>query len=304
MRIAISGSTGLVGSALAEHLEAEGHEVISMVRRAPRDQHELEYDVKTGVIDVDALSRMDVVIHLAGEPIGDSRWSSRKKERILSSRVQSTRLIANAMAACSPKPRALICASAIGYYGDRGAELLDESSEPGDDFLADVCNAWELACEPARKAGIRTVNARIGVVLAPEGGALAKMLTPFKLGLGGVLGSGDQWMSWISLHDVVRGFSWLATTERLEGPVNLVAPNPVDNRRFTRTLAQHLHRPAVVPMPAFAARLAFGERADALLLSSTRVYPARLVADGFAFRSTHLDHALGDLFQETSGEAA
>ena len=303
MRIAISGSTGLVGTSLVTTLAAKGHEVARLVRRPARDANDIFYDVGSGLIDQESLARVDAVVHLAGESVGDGRWSSQKKERILSSRVQSTRLIASALAQCD-RPKTLICASAIGFYGERGDELVDEQSAPGAGFLADVCVQWERACEPARVAGIRTVNTRIGVVLAHEGGALSKMITPFKLGLGGVLGAGDQWMSWVSLEDIVGALAHLLESSSLSGPVNLVAPTPVTNRQLTHALGRHLRRPTVLPMPAFAARLAFGERADALLLSSTRASSRKLIADGYTFQHREIGDALAAILAHTPSEAA
>jgi uncharacterized protein (TIGR01777 family) len=240
----------------------------------------------------------DAVVHLAGENIAAGRWTERQKARIRDSRVKGTRLLCDLLARYSPPPKALVCASAVGYYGDRGDEILKEESAPGSDFLFDVCREWEAATQTAVERGIRVVNLRIGVVLSPLGGALAKMLTPFKLGAGGVIGSGRQYMSWIALDDVVRAFHFALTNQSLLGPVNAVAPNPVTNRDFTRTLGRVLSRPTVFPMPAFAARLAFGEMADALLLASTRVEPARLLAGSFIFRYPDLEGALRHLLRD------
>jgi len=240
----------------------------------------------------------DAVVHLAGENIAAGRWTERQKARIRDSRVKGTRLLCDLLARYSPPPKALVCASAVGYYGDRGDEILKEESASGSDFLSDVCGEWEAATQTAVERGIRVVNLRIGVVLSPLGGALAKMLTPFKLGAGGVIGSGRQYMSWIALDDAVRAFHFALTNQSLHGPVNAVAPNAVTNRDFTRTLGRVLSRPTVFPMPAFAARLAFGEMADALLLASTRVQPARLLAGGFTFRYPDLEGALRHLLRD------
>jgi uncharacterized protein (TIGR01777 family) len=241
--------------------------------------------------------RPDAVVHLAGENIASARWTERQKARIRDSRVKATGLLCNLLARYSPPPKALVCASAIGYYGDRGDEILKEESAPGSGFLSDVCREWEAATQPAVERGIRVVNLRIGMVLSALGGGLAKMLTPFKLGAGGVMGSGRQYMSWIAVDDLVDAIHFALTHESLRGPANAVAPSPVTNREFTRTLGRVLSRPTPFPMPAFAARLAFGEMADALLLASTRVQPARLLASGFTFRYPDLEGALRHLLR-------
>jgi uncharacterized protein (TIGR01777 family) len=237
------------------------------------------------------------VVHLAGENVAGRRWSEAYKAKIRDSRRVGTRLVSEAIARAAAKPRALVCASAIGYYGNRGDEVLSESSSPGDDFLAKVCQEWEAACQPARDAGVRVANARIGVVLSPEGGALKKMLTPFRLGVGGVIGDGEQFMSWTAIDDITGALMFLLASPSLAGPVNLTAPYPVTNREFTRTLGRVLKRPTIFPMPAFAARLAFGEMADALLLSSTRVAPQALEGAGFKFRYPELEPALVHLLR-------
>lgn len=240
----------------------------------------------------------DAVVHLAGENIARARWSERQKALIRDSRVKGTRLLCDLLARYSPPPKALVCASAVGYYGDRADEILKEESAPGSGFLADVCREWEAATQPAVERGIRVVNLRIGIVLSPMGGALAKMLTPFKLGVGGTIGSGRQYMSWIALDDVVGAIHFALTNESLHGPVNAVAPNPVTNREFTHTLGRVLSRPTLFPMPAFAARLVLGEMADALLLASARVEPAQLLASGFTFRHPDLEAALRALLKD------
>jgi uncharacterized protein (TIGR01777 family) len=245
-----------------------------------------------GEIESGKLEGAAAVVHLAGENIAGRRWTEAFKREIRDSRINGTRLIADAIAHAVDKPRTLLCASAIGYYGDRGDELLTESSSPGRDFLADTCRNWEAACHAARDAGVRVVNARTGVVLSPKGGALANMLTPFKLGLGGKVGDGRQYMSWITLDDVIAALRFLVTETSISGPVNLTAPNPVTNAEFTTTLGRVLSRPTVFPMPAFAARLAFGEMADALLLSSTRVAPHVLQSAGYNFQDDRLEPAL------------
>lgn len=304
MRIVISGASGLVGSATRARLEKLGHVVGRLVRRKTSREHDVHYDVGAGFIDVEALEGADAVIHLAGENVGDGRWSVDKKQRILESRVRGTNLVASALARCASPPRVLLSASAIGFYGDRGDEVVDEASRRGEGFLAEVCERWEAACQPARDGGIRTVNARIGVVLSSEGGALDKMITPFKLGLGGPIGSGEQWLSWISLDDVVGGLVHLALASELEGPVNVVAPAPARNHVLTTALGRELRRPTAIRLPAFAARLALGERADALLLSSTRARADKLVADGYPFRHPDLDLALRHVLSRERGEAA
>ena len=294
MRIAISGATGLVGSALVEALRAEGSEVVRLVRRDPAEA-DILWDPTAASLDATALSALgdcSVVVHLAGENIATGRWTADKKRRIRESRVHSTRLLAESLATLEQKPQALISASAIGYYGDAGDQLLSESSPTGDDFLAEVCAAWESAAAPAREAGIRVVNVRIGVVLSDQGGALAKMLTPFRLGLGGRVGCGKQYMSWIALPDLVGAIRHAIHSDSLSGPLNSVAPAPVTNAEFTRTLGKVLGRPTLFPMPAFVARTMFGEMGDALLLSSTRVSSEKLQQSGYRFEFPDLESAL------------
>jgi hypothetical protein len=234
---------------------------------------------------------MDAVVHLAGEPI-PGRWTPKKKALILESRFKGTRLIAEAISHLSKPPRVFVCASAIGYYGDRGNEILREESPSGNGFLAQVCREWEAATEPAARKGVRVVNLRIGIVLGAGGGALAQMLTPFKMGVGGRIGSGNQYMSWIALDDLVGIVHHVLTTEGLRGPVNAVAPNPVTNAEFTRTLGKVLSRPTIFPLPAFVVKLAFGEMGEEALLGSQRVEPARLQATGYKFRSPDLEATL------------
>lgn len=293
MIIAITGSTGLVGRSLVSTLEADGHLVRPMVRRPPRaERNEIRWDPAGGTIDAAELGSVDAVIHLAGEGIAAHRWTPAVKERIRDSRVRGTKLLCDTLANLATKPSVLVSASAIGYYGNRGDEILNESSPPGKGFLADVCQQWEAATHAARDADIRVVNLRIGVVLSRDGGALAQMLTPFRLGVGGVLGSGQQFMSWISLDDLVRVIQFALSAAALAGPVNATAPEPVTNREFTKALGRVLGRPTIFPMPAFAARLAFGEMADELLLSSARVEPRALIDDEFEFLHQQLEPAL------------
>jgi uncharacterized protein (TIGR01777 family) len=253
------------------------------------------WDPERGTILPTGQEEPDAVVHLAGENIAGARWTQRQKALIRDSRVKGTRALSDLIGRRSPPPKVLVCASAVGYYGDRGDESLTEESASGSGFLPDVCREWEAACQPAAEKGIRVVNLRIGVVLSPAGGALARMLTPFKLGAGGVIGGGRQYMSWIALDDVVSAIHFALTHEILRGPVNGVAPNPVTNRSFTQTLGRALSRPILFPMPAFAARLALGEMADALLLAGARVLPARLLESGFVFRYPDLEGALRHL---------
>lgn len=295
MKILVSGSTGLIGSALVPFLTTGGHEVLRLVRSAAKEEGTVRWDPERGEIDADALEGLDGVVHLAGENIASGRWSEEVKRRIRDSRVKGTRLLAATLAARRQPPRALVCASAIGFYGHRGAEVMTESSRAGTGFLSDVCREWEAASQAASDAGIRVVHVRIGVVLSSRGGALAKMLTPFRLGLGGIVGSGQQYMSWIALDDVVGAIHHCLMEESLSGPANAVAPNPVTNREYTKTLGSVLSRPTLLPMPAFAVRLAFGEMGDELLLSSTRVEPRALVAAGYEYRFPELRGALQHL---------
>ena len=298
MKIILSGASGLVGSALVPSLLAAGHQVTKLVRRAAQqpqqaDAQEVEWNPAAAELDAARLVGHDAAVHLSGEPIAGGRWTDEKKRRIRASRVESTRLLAETLARLETRPHTLVCASAIGYYGDRGAELLTEESATGSGFLAEVCREWEAAATAARAAGIRVVHLRFGVVLSGAGGALAQMLTPFKLGIGGPLGSGRQYMSWLTRDDAVGMIEYALTNENLTGPVNAVAPEPVTNSVFAKTLGRVLSRPALLPMPAFALRLTLGrEMADALLLGSTRVEPARLKATGYQFKHPQLEGAL------------
>ncbi len=291
MRVLISGASGLVGSALVPSLEAAGHRVRRLVRQRCEEPDAAFWDPAAGTLDAGALDGVDAVVHLAGESIAAGRWSAEVKRRILESRVEGTGLIAEELAALEAPP-ALVAASAIGYYGDRGVEPMDEESPSGEGFLAEVCRRWEAAAQPARDAGSRVVHLRIGMVLSRRGGALQRMLTPFKLGLGGTVGDGRQFMSWIHLDDLVAVIEHALADGELAGAVNAVAPQPVSNREFTRTLGRVLGRPTLVPVPAPLVRLAFGEMGSELLLASTRVVPARLEGAGFAFRFPELEAAL------------
>ncbi len=294
--VAVTGSTGLVGAALTVALARGGHRVVRLVRsgtatRAP-GEHTVRWDPGRGTIDAAGLEGVDAVVHLAGESIASGRWTAAKRLRIRDSRVGATRVLAEALAGLERPPATLVAASAVGYYGDRGDEVLREESAPGGGFLADVCREWEAAAAPAARRGLRVVHMRIGMVLAATGGALAALLPPFRLGLGGPVGSGRQWMSWISLDDLVRAILHALATASLAGPINAVAPAPVTNREFARTLGRVLRRPAVLPLPAGAARLLLGRMADELLLASARVVPARLEAAGFTFGDATLERAL------------
>jgi len=275
MKILVSGSHGLVGKALISSLTSDGHQIIRLVRNKPGGAAEIEWHPNEGRIDAGALEGLDAVVHLAGESIASGRWSDEKKRAIRDSRVKGTALLSDALARLSSPPSVLVSASAIGYYGDRGDEVLTETSAPGKDFLSSVCVEWEQATKPAVEKGIRTVHARFGIILDANEGALAKMLMPFRMGIGGRIGSGKQWMSWIAIEDVVNGLKSVMASNA-SGPVNFVAPNPVTNAEFTKTLGRVLSKPTLFPVPAFGARLAFGEMADALLLSSQRVKPGVL----------------------------
>ena len=303
MNVLLTGSSGLIGSALAPALTGDGHRVRRLRRAASAAADATSWNPADGTFASGALDGIDAVVHLAGENIAGGRWTAARKARIRDSRVDGTRRLCEALAALDTPPRVLVAASAIGYYGDRGDALLDESAAPGTGFLPAVSRSWETAAAPARDAGIRVVHLRIGIVLSPAGGALAQMLLPFKLGVGGVLGSGDQYMSWIALDDVVGVVRHALADESLSGPVNAVAPRAVTNREFTRTLGKVLRRPTILPAPAFALRIALGEMADALLLASTRVDPAALRATTFEFRHPQLDGALRHLLDGAAPQA-
>jgi uncharacterized protein (TIGR01777 family) len=292
MKVAITGASGLIGGALGPFLAADGHDVVRLVRRPPKARDEARWDPESGRVDAKALEGVDAVVHLAGENIAGGRWSAGRTALLRASRVGPTRLLALTLAGLSQRPKVLVSTSAIGYYGNRGDAWVSENDPPADDFLGRLSAEWEGAADPARQAGIRVVHPRLGIVLSPAGGALGKMLLPFRMGLGGVVGPGTQYMSWIALDDVVAVVRHLLERADLEGPVNTVAPEPVTNAAFTKTLGRVLGRPAVVPLPALALRLAFGEMADATLLSSTRVRPVRLLSTGYRFRFPDLDSAL------------
>ena len=300
----MSGASGLVGSALVPFLESRGYRVTRLVRHKPRNESELQWN-PTRTIPTQLVSGFDAVIHLSGENIA-GRWTEQKKCRIRESRVFSTEFLAQALAKADLPPSTFICASAIGYYGNRGGEILTEDSPSGEGFFPEVCREWEAASEPASDGGIRVVNLRTGIVLSREGGALKQILLPFRLGLGGRIGDGYQWWSWIHIADFVSAVHHIlnegenvggraSSPVQLTGPVNMAAPNPVTNAEFTRVLAHKLKRPARLPAPAFALRLVFGELADEGLLASTRVLPKKLIESGFDFKHPELADALNDL---------
>jgi uncharacterized protein (TIGR01777 family) len=291
MRILISGSTGLVGSALVPFLTASGHQVIRLVRSGG-DAGSIQWNPEEGTIDHGRMEGVDAVVHLAGENIAAGRWTSARKQKIRDSRVKGTRLLAESLAGMTRRPQVLVSASAIGYYGHRGDEILREESPPGQGFLPDVCRQWEAATDPATRKGIRVVHPRIGLVLSSKGGALAKMLPPFKMFVGGKVGSGQQYWSWITLDDLCAVILHCIEAGTLHGPVNAVSPSAVRNLEFTKTLGKVLSRPTIFPLPAFAARIALGEMADELLLASARVEPTKLSATRFSFRHKELEPAL------------
>jgi len=298
MKIIMTGASGFIGSVLMPALQAEGHELIRMVRRTSGGSgKEILWDPNCASNNIKGLEGSDAVIHLAGENIGNARWTPEKKKRILQSRKRGTALLARSLASLKSPPKVLISASAIGYYGDRGEEILREDSAPGVGFLAEVCRAWEEATLPASDRGIRVVRLRTGIVLSTREGALSRMLPSFRLGLGGKFGSGRQYMSWICLDDLIEIFKFALQTS-LRGPVNMVAPNPVTNLEFVRTLGCVLSRPALLPLPGFALRVLLGEMADSLLLSSARVEPGQLTAAGYRFKYPDLEGALQHVLQE------
>jgi uncharacterized protein len=289
--VAVTGATGLIGSALVERLRADGVRVRRLVRASRSGADDVQWDPMSGTIAPDALEGVDAVVHLAGENLAQ-RWTAERKRMIRESRVRGTELLARTIAGMARKPRVLVSGAAVGFYGDRGDEVLDEESASGTDFLAGVVREWEEATRAAADAGVRVVRIRTGVVLSPKGGALERLLTPFRFGVGGPIGGGHQWMSWISLHDQVRATMHTIATETMAGPVNLVAPNPVTNAEFAETLGRVLSRPAIVPVPGFALELVYGEMARATILSGQRVLPKALLRSGFEFAHPTLEQAL------------
>ncbi len=297
MNILLTGSGGLIGNALTQYLGSQGHHIYPL-HRNPSSEKKHYWFPEENRIHLDDEIKLDAVIHLAGENIADSRWSKKKKDRILNSRVHGTRLLAETISELKHRPELLISGSAIGYYGDTSDNIVDEDSARGKGFLSDVATQWEAATQAAEDAGIRTIHLRTGIVLSPDGGVLQKMLLPFNMGLGGVVGNGKQYMSWISIDDVVRIIDHMINDEQLSGPYNLVAPQPVTNYDFTKSLGRALHRPTISPLPTFAARMMFGEMADALLLSSSRVSSKRLNSLGYKFIDNDLEHALSRLLDK------
>lgn len=292
LQVAVTGMTGMVGTALADRLVGRGCQVSGISRKARPGENAILWDPEKGLRNPSELSGLDAVIHLAGENIAAGRWNAALKKRIRDSRVNGTRSLVSSLAAVSDRPKTLICASAIGFYGDQGDRVLDEASSGGTGFLADTCREWEAEAFKAEALGMRVVCCRIGVVLSSRGGALSKMLLPFRLGGGGIVGPGTQYWSWIGLKDLVRILEYCLDNSKMSGIVNAVSPEPSTNREFTRSLGQVLHRPTIFPMPAFVAKMVLGEMAEALLLASTRVVPKRLLESGFRFDYPGLNECL------------
>jgi uncharacterized protein (TIGR01777 family) len=305
VRILVSGSTGFLGTAVVDALERQGHTIARLVRPGTAQQRAdgshaqaVQWDPVAAQFDAAGAEGADALIHLAGASIASGRWNASRKSLLRTSRIDATRHLMGALAKLQRPPRTIVAASAIGYYGNRGDETLTEASAPGNDFLAGLCREWEAETSRGTEFGARVVNLRFGIILAQHGGALPRMALPFKLGAGGRLGDGRQWMSWILLQETVRIIQFALTSSELAGPVNAVAPNPARNREFTRILAKTLHRPALFPAPAFGLRLALGEMADALLLVSQKVIPSRLTDTGYTFSQPSLASALEDVFQK------
>ena len=294
MKILIAGATGLIGTALRDALKAKGHEMIFVSRSEPRNENFVQWSMDEGFRedDLPRLEGLDAAINLAGESISGLRWTEEKKKAIRDSRVDGTRRLIELFAKLKQPPRTFIAGSAVGFYGDRGDDVMTEASTAGDTFLAEVCKEWEAESRRAEDLGIRTVLLRTGIVLSKDGGALGTMLTPFKFGVGGVVGSGKQWMSWVSLDDEIRAIVYALEHENIRGAVNVTSPNPVTNEEFTKTLGDVLYRPTFLPLPEFAVNLVFGEMGDALLLDSTRVVPKRLEDNGFEFKYPKLKEAI------------
>jgi uncharacterized protein len=311
MRILVSGSTGFLGTSVVETLEREGHSITRLVRpdtslpgAASGSGQTVAWDPVAGKFDAGAAEGAEALVHLAGASIGEGRWNASRKRLLRTSRIDATRHLIGALAKLQRPPRVIVAASAMGYYGNRGDETLTETSAPGNDFLAGLCREWEEETARGAEFGARVVSLRFGIILAAHGGALPRMLTPFKMGVGGRLGTGRQWMSWLTLEETVRVIEFALANEDLVGPVNAVTPNPVRNVEFTKILAKTLHRPAIFPAPAFALRLALGEMADALLLGSQKVMPAKLASAGYEFLQPDLANALGKVLgRKTSGTA-
>ncbi|MCK4502507.1 MAG: TIGR01777 family oxidoreductase [Desulfuromonadales bacterium] len=293
MKILISGASGLIGQELATSLSSKGHQVLSLHRNSTEEVP--FWNIEKKIIELGTENKIDAVINLAGENIAAARWTAEKKDKILNSRIDGTRLIADYFSKAKHKPKIIISGSAVGYYGDRGTEELDESSPKGTGFLSEVCGEWEAATETATQANIRVVNIRLGMVLSSKGGALAKMVLPFRAGMGGMIGDGKQYISWITISDVGEIINHIIKTETIRGPINLVSPEAVTNYQFTKTLGRVLHRPTILPLPAFLAKIIFGEMAEELLLTSTKVKPDKLLQSGYSFKHPTLDIALKTL---------
>ncbi len=292
MKVLITGASGLIGSALKRSFEDKGYDLLFASRAEPKDERYIQWSVENGFSDHEKLEGMDAVVHLAGESVNGLRWTDEKKKAIKDSRVLGTRNVVDAISKLKEKPKVLVSASAIGFYGERGDEEVTESSAAGDTFLAEVSKAWESEARRAEDAGIRTVLLRTGIVLAKDGGALGTMLLPFKMGVGGVIGSGKQWMSWISVDDHVNAINFVIEHENIRGAVNSVSPHPVTNEEFTKTMGDVLYRPTFIPLPEFAVSMLMGEMGDELLLTSTKVLPKRLEDAGFEFKYPELKSAL------------
>lgn len=291
-RILISGASGFIGSALVPHLDANGWEVTRLVRRVPRAEREISWDPARGRLDRSALEGFEAVVHLSGESLAAGRWSAQRKQTLWSSRIESTRLLSETLARASHKPRVLISTSAVGYYGDRGSDELDETSRAGEGFLPKLAQLWEAATDGARRAGIRVVHPRFGIVLASHGGALAQLLVPFQLGLGGPIGGGRAWWSWITLDDLMAALEFVVRDESIGGAVNFTAPGAVTQAEFARTLGHVLGRPALFPVPAVVLKAVFGQMAKEALLASARAVPRRLTRAGYVFQFPELETAL------------
>lgn len=292
MRVVVTGSSGLVGSKLKNVLTEAGHQPVRLLRKRAGKEGDLHWNPASGELDPSQLEGVDAIVHLGGENIAAARWTDEQKKKMRDSRINSTKLLVDTIGKLQNKPKVFVCASAIGYYGDRGSEELTEESTMGRGYLAELCKDWENAAKPAADFGVRVVNLRIGVVLAKDGGALSKMLPPFQMGVGGNLGSGKQYMSWISLDDVAGAILHCIETDKLSGPVNAVAPVAVTNAEMSKTLAKVLNRPAIFPAPAFALKLALGEMADELLLSSAKIVPTKLQETKFQFQHPDLEQAI------------
>lgn len=290
MNFLISGASGLIGKEITHFLTEQGHNVVALQRKSPSEP--AYWNIENGIVKIDETIKFDIIIHLAGESIAEGRWNQEKKERIRNSRVEGTKLISEFFSKAKHRPELLISCSAIGFYGDRGEETLFETSPKGTGFLSDVCQQWEAATDKSSQAGIRVVNIRLGMVLSSKGGALKKMLPPFKMGVGGIIGNGQQYISWISIKDVTGSIDHIIKNSDIQGPVNIVSPNPLTNYNFTKILGKNLNRPTLFPLPAFLAKILFGEMAQELLLSSTKVIPDKLQNTGYTFKNPTLESAL------------